>query len=152
MRTKRSAMAVFSRGSRQHARAKTAYHFHLAHAYAHGFCPHSYSAVWKWSSSSACAASEEIESAGAYSEAYRGAGDKPAPLSFCKSRERKGVETMEESHEAGGDGRSYYITTAIDYPNAEPHIGHTLEKVAADAIARYRRLQGDDTYFSMGLD
>lgn len=59
---------------------------------------------------------------------------------------------MEESHEADGDGRSYYITTAIDYPNAEPHIGHTLEKVAADAVARYRRLQGDDTYFSMGLD
>jgi methionyl-tRNA synthetase len=59
---------------------------------------------------------------------------------------------MEASHEAGDEDRRYYITTAIDYPNAEPHIGHTLEKVAADAIARYRRLQGDDTYFSMGLD
>ncbi len=59
---------------------------------------------------------------------------------------------MEQSHEAEGDDRSYYITTAIDYPNAEPHIGHTLEKVAADAVARYRRLQGYDTYFSMGLD
>src|SRR5213596_2129791 len=46
----------------------------------------------------------------------------------------------------------YYITTAIDYPNAPPHIGHTLEKVAADVIARYHRLQGQDTYFSMGLD
>lgn len=59
---------------------------------------------------------------------------------------------MEQSHEAEGDDRRYYITTAIDYPNAEPHIGHTLEKVAADAIARYRRLLGDDTVFSMGLD
>ncbi len=29
----------------------------------------------------------------------------------------------------------YYITTAIDYPNAPPHIGHSLEKVAADVIA-----------------
>src|SRR5947209_4932813 len=59
---------------------------------------------------------------------------------------------MEQSHEAGDDGRKYYITTAIDYPNAEPHIGHTLEKVAADVLARYQRLRGVDTYFSMGLD
>ncbi|HET8843294.1 MAG TPA: methionine--tRNA ligase, partial [Ktedonobacteraceae bacterium] len=58
---------------------------------------------------------------------------------------------MEQSQNEGDD-RKYYITTAIDYPNAEPHIGHTLEKVAADAIARYHRLQGYDTYFSMGLD
>lgn len=46
----------------------------------------------------------------------------------------------------------YYITTAIDYPNAPPHLGHSLEKVAADIIARYHRLQGYDTYFSIGLD
>ena len=46
----------------------------------------------------------------------------------------------------------FYITTAIDYPNGPPHIGHSLEKIAADAVARYHRLQGDDTYFSMGLD
>ena len=46
----------------------------------------------------------------------------------------------------------YYITTAIDYPNAPPHIGHALEKVAADVIARYHRLLGHDTYFSIGLD
>src|SRR5581483_6851600 len=59
---------------------------------------------------------------------------------------------MEQSQEAKGDERTFYITTAIDYPNAEPHIGHTLEKLAADAIARYQRLRGVDTYFSMGLD
>src|SRR5436305_4310820 len=46
----------------------------------------------------------------------------------------------------------YYITTAIDYPNAPPHIGHALEKVAADVVARYHRLLGHDTYFSGGLD
>jgi len=46
----------------------------------------------------------------------------------------------------------YYLTTAIDYPNGPPHIGHSLEKVAADAVARYHRLLGHDTYFSMGLD
>src|SRR6185437_7338551 len=59
---------------------------------------------------------------------------------------------MEQSQDTGDDGRRYYITTAIDYPNAAPHIGHTLEKVAADVMARYRRLRGDETYFSMGLD
>lgn len=46
----------------------------------------------------------------------------------------------------------YYITTAIDYPNAAPHIGHALEKVAADVVARYHRLRGHDTYFSIGVD
>ncbi len=48
--------------------------------------------------------------------------------------------------------RRYYVTTAIDYPNAAPHIGHALEKVAADVVARYHRLRGHDTYFSMGVD
>src|SRR6478735_5470361 len=48
--------------------------------------------------------------------------------------------------------RSFYITTAIDYPNGEPHLGHTLEKVPADVVARYHRLRGDDTAFCMGLD
>lgn len=46
----------------------------------------------------------------------------------------------------------YYITTAIDYPNGPPHIGHSFEKVAADVVARYHRLLGDDTFFCMGLD
>lgn len=61
-------------------------------------------------------------------------------------------QSHEENHRAEDAGRKYYITTAIDYPNAEPHIGHTQEKVAADAIARYQRLLGAETYFSMGLD
>src|SRR5215470_7013907 len=48
--------------------------------------------------------------------------------------------------------KRYYITTAIDYPNGPPHIGHSLEKVAADVVARFHRLQGQDTCFCMGLD
>ena len=36
----------------------------------------------------------------------------------------------------------FYITTAIAYPNGRPHIGHAYEAIAADAIARYRRLAG----------
>ena len=46
----------------------------------------------------------------------------------------------------------FYITTAIDYSNGDPHLGHALEKVGADAIARYRRLRGDDVLYVMGMD
>ena len=45
-----------------------------------------------------------------------------------------------------------YITTAIDYPNAPPHMGHALEKVLADTIARWSRLRGDDVRFQIGTD
>lgn len=45
-----------------------------------------------------------------------------------------------------------YITTAIDYPNAAPHMGHVLEKVLADVCARWFRLRGDDVRFQIGTD
>jgi len=46
----------------------------------------------------------------------------------------------------------FYITTAISYPNGRPHIGHAYEAVAADAIARFRRMQGRDVFFLTGTD
>lgn len=46
----------------------------------------------------------------------------------------------------------FYVTTAIDYSNGEPHIGHAYEKAGADAIARYHRLRGDDVHFLIGMD
>ncbi len=46
----------------------------------------------------------------------------------------------------------YFLTTAIDYANGEPHHGHAYEKIGADAIARYRRLLGDDVHFLVGMD
>ena len=46
----------------------------------------------------------------------------------------------------------FYITTAIDYVNSRPHLGTAYEKVAADVIARYKRLAGFDTHFVMGND
>jgi methionyl-tRNA synthetase len=46
----------------------------------------------------------------------------------------------------------FYLTTAIDYSNGDPHIGHAYEKIGADAIARYRRLRGDDVHFLIGMD
>jgi methionyl-tRNA synthetase len=50
------------------------------------------------------------------------------------------------------ENKRFYITTAIPYVNAAPHIGHALEFVQADAIARYHREIGDDTYFLSGTD
>jgi methionyl-tRNA synthetase len=46
----------------------------------------------------------------------------------------------------------HYITTAIDYPNAAPHMGHVLEKVLADVLARWHRLKGDEVRFQIGTD
>jgi methionyl-tRNA synthetase len=46
----------------------------------------------------------------------------------------------------------YFLTTAIDYVNARPHLGTAYEKIGADCLARFRRLCGVDTYFLMGTD
>ncbi len=46
----------------------------------------------------------------------------------------------------------YYITTAIAYASGKPHIGNTYEVVMADAIARYKRLEGYDVFFQTGTD
>jgi methionyl-tRNA synthetase len=47
---------------------------------------------------------------------------------------------------------TFFITTAIDYTNSPPHIGHAYEKVLADVIARYHRLKGDKVFFLTGVD
>ncbi|TPG21524.1 methionine--tRNA ligase [Sphingomonas koreensis] len=46
----------------------------------------------------------------------------------------------------------FYITTAINYPNGRPHIGHAYEAIAADAIARFHRQAGRDVRFQTGTD
>jgi methionyl-tRNA synthetase len=46
----------------------------------------------------------------------------------------------------------FYITTAIDYTNAKPHIGHAYEKIIADALARWHKQLGEDVYFLTGTD
>lgn len=48
--------------------------------------------------------------------------------------------------------QNFYITTAISYPNGIPHIGHAYEFICADAIARFKRLDGFDTRFQIGTD
>ncbi len=56
-----------------------------------------------------------------------------------------GGKTMQEK-------KPYYISTAIAYTSAKPHIGNTYEIVLADAIARYKRQAGFDVYFQTGTD
>ena len=48
--------------------------------------------------------------------------------------------------------KKFYLTTAIDYANGSPHLGHAYEKILADVIARIKRLQGTETRFVTGLD
>ncbi|MDQ6624179.1 MAG: class I tRNA ligase family protein [Verrucomicrobiota bacterium] len=48
--------------------------------------------------------------------------------------------------------KTFYLTTAIDYTNGAPHIGHAYEKVLGDVIARYYRLKGEPVYFLTGVD
>jgi methionyl-tRNA synthetase len=47
---------------------------------------------------------------------------------------------------------TYFITTAINYPNGVPHIGHAYEAIATDALARFQRLNGKDVFFLTGTD
>ena len=54
---------------------------------------------------------------------------------------------------ATGDGYTpYFITTAIPYVNARPHIGFALEIIQTDTFARYHRQRGEDVYFLTGSD
>jgi len=48
--------------------------------------------------------------------------------------------------------KAFYITTTLPYVNAEPHIGHALEFIRADVIARCKKLQGFDVFFNTGTD
>jgi methionyl-tRNA synthetase len=48
--------------------------------------------------------------------------------------------------------KRFYITTAIDYVNGQPHLGHAYEKIVTDVIARARRSFGEEVFFLTGLD
>ena len=48
--------------------------------------------------------------------------------------------------------KAFYITTTLPYVNAEPHIGHAMEFIRADIIARYKKLMGFDVFFNTGTD
>ena len=48
--------------------------------------------------------------------------------------------------------RRFYVTTPIYYVNGAPHIGHAYTSIAADVLARFHRLAGDDVFFLTGTD
>jgi methionyl-tRNA synthetase len=48
--------------------------------------------------------------------------------------------------------KALFITTAIDYPSSDPHLGHAYEKIVTDVIARWARLRGYEVHFSTGTD
>jgi methionyl-tRNA synthetase len=48
--------------------------------------------------------------------------------------------------------KRFYITTAIDYANGSPHLGHAVEKIGADVMARYHRRKGESVHFVIGMD
>ena len=50
------------------------------------------------------------------------------------------------------DDRHFYITNAIAYVNGDPHLGHALEFVQSDVLARHRRLRGDTVRYLSGTD
>ena len=53
---------------------------------------------------------------------------------------------------ANATRETYYLTTAIAYPNGAPHIGHAYEAITTDALARFQRLDGKDVFFLTGTD
>ncbi|MEW6056612.1 MAG: methionine--tRNA ligase [Bdellovibrionota bacterium] len=56
------------------------------------------------------------------------------------------------SRDKSAMAKRFYITTAIDYPNGSPHMGHAYEKVITDAYARWYRFLGEDVFFLTGTD
>nr|WP_156041857.1 methionine--tRNA ligase [Bradyrhizobium sp. URHD0069] len=76
---------------------------------------------------------------------------KPAAKPKPKTTKEKAVSIAQPAP-AVAPRNTYYITTAIAYPNGVPHIGHAYEAIATDALARFQRLDGKDVYFLTGTD
>lgn len=62
------------------------------------------------------------------------------------------LQSAETLATVAGVSKRFYLTTAIDYVNGQPHLGHAYEKVVADVIARTHRSFGEETFFLTGLD
>ncbi len=77
---------------------------------------------------------------------------KTAKAKTAKAKPAKKQAAAVASSPAPAARNSYYITTAIAYPNGVPHIGHAYEAIATDALARFQRLDGKDVFFLTGTD
>ncbi len=76
----------------------------------------------------------------------------PAMKSPAKSGTPKTTKATVKGGATARTRNSFYITTAIAYPNGVPHIGHAYEAIATDALARFQRLDGKDVFFLTGTD
>jgi methionyl-tRNA synthetase len=76
---------------------------------------------------------------------------KPAPKPKPRPA-HTATATVSAPAPATARGNLFYITTAIAYPNGQPHIGHAYEAIATDALARFQRLDGKDVFFLTGTD
>jgi methionyl-tRNA synthetase len=78
---------------------------------------------------------------------------RPAKGTRPKATRKRSPAAATEVAAAPATARNtFYITTAIAYPNGKPHIGHAYEAIATDAIARFARLDGKDVFFLTGTD
>jgi methionyl-tRNA synthetase len=83
---------------------------------------------------------------------------KPVKKAASKPAKKKAKKAFEKPAQkpaaapAASRRNRYYITTAIAYPNGDPHIGHAYEAIATDALARFQRLDGKDVFFLTGTD
>ncbi|HET7491960.1 MAG TPA: methionine--tRNA ligase, partial [Bradyrhizobium sp.] len=75
-----------------------------------------------------------------------------APVSPTKAKTKSVAPKTAAKASTARPGNTFYITTAIAYPNGAPHIGHAYEAIATDALARFQRLDGKDVFFLTGTD
>src|SRR5207253_1072565 len=80
------------------------------------------------------------------------AGALPANRGKPARSPRRPLALQRFVHQFGKMVEISFITTAIDYTNSPPHIGHAYEKILADVIARYHRLKGERVFFLTGVD
>jgi len=77
---------------------------------------------------------------------------RPAARSGGTTKGKKAAPAVVKGPQAAIKTDSFYISTAIAYPNGAPHIGHAYEAIATDALARFQRLDGRDVFFLTGTD
>jgi methionyl-tRNA synthetase len=87
----------------------------------------------------------------------RRSAPKQSSVAANSSPRRKSAKSLNKAagvpnSQRPSEGKSFYITTAIAYPNGVPHIGHAYEAIATDALARFQRLDGKDVFFLTGTD
>src|SRR4051794_18322443 len=77
---------------------------------------------------------------------------KVAALRAVAPKPLKSAPAPKPAPASAAERNTYFITTAIAYPNGQPHIGHAYEAIATDALARFQRLDGKDVFFLTGTD